>query len=328
MNTKLYGSLCTYECELPAERREDEPLVCATPTRGMEAFSSSGARLLMYFAIAFHRGNLWCGAKEDLTFYPTLAHARNANTKRAAMYDSLSTLSKMLLAKSRSAALQTPTAGLDGEEGQTIQLESLVIPTANEDDGRRRKTRKSVNATPDPVQMPFASFKTGCTPADRSKADDNEMFQKRCESCLGMIYGQVVPDPDIRSTAKDNRIRRKCYYCDSRTDWFCFWCRRWLCNTRPKKDKKQPKYFVVNTPVLKQGQLQPPPEDSELEYDSIKEVGVWSCYHAAHAKAWTNYMKSNQNNMLKAAGGTLRAQPPRATRVRAVSASRSASSLS
>ena len=139
MNTKLYGSLCTYECELPAEWREDEPLVCATPTRGMEAFSSSGARLLMYFAIAFHRGTLWCGAKEDLTFYPTLAHARNANTKRAAMYDSLSTLSKMLLAKSRSAALQTPTAGLDGEEGQTIQRESLVIPTANEDDGRRRK---------------------------------------------------------------------------------------------------------------------------------------------------------------------------------------------
>ena len=74
--------------------------------------TTATARLLMYFAIAFHRGNQWCGAKEDLTFYPTL-----------------------LLAKSRSAALQTPTAGLDGEEGQTIQLESLVIPTANEDDG-------------------------------------------------------------------------------------------------------------------------------------------------------------------------------------------------
>ena len=81
------------------------------------------------------------------------------------MYDSLSTLSNMLLAKSRSAALETPTAGLDGKEGQTMQLESLVIPTSNEDDGRRRKTRKSVNTTPDLVQMPFASFKTGCTPA-------------------------------------------------------------------------------------------------------------------------------------------------------------------
>ena len=85
-------------------------------------------------------------------------------------------------------------------------------------------------------------------------------------------------------------------------------------------------YFVVNTPVLKQGQLQPTPEDSELQYESVKEVGVWSCYHTAHAKAWTNYMQSNQNNMLKAAGGTQRAQPPRATRVRAVSASRSVSS--
>ena len=56
------------------------------------------------------------------------------------MYDLLSTLSTMLLVKSRSAALQTPTAGLDGKEGQTIQLESLFITKANEDDGRRRKT--------------------------------------------------------------------------------------------------------------------------------------------------------------------------------------------
>lgn len=123
--------------------------------------TTATARLLMYFAIAFHRGNQWCHAKEDLSFYPTIAHARHANNERAAMYDSLSTLSTMLLAKSRSAALQTPTAGLDSEEGQTIQLESLVIPNADQDDSRRRKTRKSVNTTPDPVQMPFASFKTG-----------------------------------------------------------------------------------------------------------------------------------------------------------------------
>ena len=63
-------------------------------------------------------------------------------------------------------ALGPSTAGLDSEEGLTIQLESLVIPNADQDDSQRRKTRKSVNTTPDPVQMPFASFKTGCTPAD------------------------------------------------------------------------------------------------------------------------------------------------------------------
>ena len=102
-----------------------------------------------------------------------------------------------------------------------------------------------------------------------------------------MYYGRVVPDPDIMSKAKDSRIRRKCFYCDSRTDWFCFWCRRWLCNSRPNKTgSKTPKYFTVNTPVLdKQGRLQPAPEDSGLGYESIREVGVWTCYHAAHIKA-------------------------------------------
>ena len=53
---------------------------------------------------------------------------------------------------------------------------------------------------------------------------------------------EVVPDPDIMSMAKDKQIRRKCFYCDSRTDWFCFWCRRWLCNSRPNKmGRKAPK---------------------------------------------------------------------------------------
>ena len=56
-------------------------------------------------------------------------------------------------------------------------------------------------------------------------------------------------------------------------------------------------------PVLdKQGQLQPAPEDSELEYESIKDVGVWTCYHTAYIKAWTSYTESQQQTMLRAGG--------------------------
>jgi len=289
--------------------------------------NAASARLLVYFAIAFHRGNQWCHAKEDLTFYPTLAHARHANNERAAMHDMLQAASTMLKSQASAAALETPTAGLDGVAGQTIQLESLAIPETSEDNGRRRKTRKSMNATPDPVQMPIIGFKTGRTPAHRNKADVDKFFQERCDNCLGMFYGQVVPDPDIRSTTKDNRIRRKCYFCDSRTDMFCFKCRRWLCFSRPlKKDKKQPKYFTVNTPVLDRlGKLQPTQEDSELEYESAKEVGIWTCYHAAHIKGWTKHAQSAQGGMLNAAGVCPRVQPSRASQrqTRAVSASRS-----
>ena len=160
----------------------------------------------------------------DVLSYPSLAHARNANNKRAAMHDTLQAASTMLKSQASAAALETPTAGLDGVAGQTIQLESLAIPETIEDDGRRRKTRKSMNATPDPVQMPIIGFKTGRTPARQTKADKDEIFQERCDNCLGMFYGQVVPDPEIRSTTKDNRIRRRCYFCDGRTDMFCFKC--------------------------------------------------------------------------------------------------------
>ena len=64
-------------------------------------------------------------------------------------------------------------------------------------------------------------------------------------------------------------------------------------------------------PVLnKQGQLQPAPEDSELEYESIKDVGVWTCYHAVHIKAWTSHTVSQQRSMLRAAGGARRTVLP------------------
>ena len=64
-------------------------------------------------------------------------------------------------------------------------------------------------------------------------------------------------------------------------------------------------------PVLdKQGQLQPAPEDSELEYESIKDVGVWTCYHAAHIKAWTSHTESQQRSMLRATGGARRTVLP------------------
>ena len=95
--------------------------------------NAASARLLLYFAITFNRGNQWCHAKEDLTFYPTLAHARNANNKREAMYDSLQLAITMLQSQARAAALEIPKEGLDGVAEQTIQLESLAIPETIED---------------------------------------------------------------------------------------------------------------------------------------------------------------------------------------------------
>ena len=61
------------------------------------------ARLLLYFAIIFHRANQWCNAKKDLEFYPSAAHARHANNVRAAFMDSLELLCQRFLGQAREA---------------------------------------------------------------------------------------------------------------------------------------------------------------------------------------------------------------------------------
>ena len=96
-------------------------------------------------------------------------------------------------------------AGLDGKEGQTIQVGSLFVPNANEDDGRHRKTRNPVNATPDPAQMPIATFKAGCTPADRSKADKNEISRSIVKVVLGYSTVKLF---QIRTSGAQPRIAK------------------------------------------------------------------------------------------------------------------------
>eukprot|EP00956_Cyclotella_meneghiniana_P005750 scaffold7454_cov77-Cyclotella_meneghiniana.AAC.14 len=63
-----------------------------------------------------------------------------------------------------------------------------------------------------------------------------------------------MPDPDVKkagsTSTKDDRIRRLCYMCERRTDYFCFGRRQFLCNVPPKMTEKQQKYFTVDTPVL------------------------------------------------------------------------------
>lgn len=65
----------------------------------------ASARLLLYFAVLFHRINQWSHAKVDLDFYPSAEHARDANNKRASFYKSLTLLCEMLISQARRATL-------------------------------------------------------------------------------------------------------------------------------------------------------------------------------------------------------------------------------
>lgn len=257
------------------------------------------ARILMYFAVLFHRVNQWCNAKTDLKFYPSISHARHANNERAAFMDSLMLLCELLLSQSRKETLDTNVGGLDGEDAETIELNEVfdisnVNPTV--DESRRKSRRSTVAATPAPIQMEVAGAKTGNTPVYRSKT--NPSFEERCDSCIGVYFGKLLPDPDLISKVKDGRIRRQCYHCHRTCEHFCFGCRRFLCFSRPKQSKdgpKHPKYFTVKTPILnKAGEVQ----KTDDGYKHEKVVAEWTCFHAAHMKGFRAHLQANRANVI------------------------------
>jgi hypothetical protein len=278
----------------------------------------ASARLLLYFGIVFHQVNQWCYAKQDLDFYPTIAHARDANNKRATFADSLVLLFEMFLSQARNSA--STVDGLDGDDGLTLEMNQVLSVGDSEEEEkdeelpRKRATRRSVAATPKPVQFEVAGFKTGKTPVEREN-DGGDNFKLRCDLCIGVYYGKLVPDPDLKKVLKDQRIRRMCFHCGTRTNYFCFGCRRFLCFAPPKLERKdehgnkiklpkQPKYFAVKMPVLnKQGELQIIQRDDKEEYKFEKEVGQWTCYHAAHQRGWKTHLQLNQSNILEATRG-------------------------
>ena len=92
---------------------------------------------------------------------------------------------------------------------------------------------------------------------------------------------------------------------------FCMGCRRWLCFSNPKQQKNdddrqhkkipnQPKYFAVKTPVLDtDGGLQMVSDaNGDESYRFEKEVGAWTCYHAAHQRGWKTYLQANRTKIL------------------------------
>lgn len=150
--------------------------------------------------------------------------------------------------------------------------------------------------------MLAAAAKTGKTPKYRTGS--NEEFEERCRTCIGVYYGKRLPDPtDVKkAAAKDQRLRRICYECETKTDYFCFGCRRWLCFSNPKTKAngslpKQPNYFIVDTPVLGSGGVRIK-EDGSL--DVVRECGMWMCYHKAHQSGWSSHLEVKKAGIVSA----------------------------
>jgi hypothetical protein len=152
------------------------------------------------------------------------------------------------------------------------------------------------------VQLESSSAKTGITPGQQNKT--NPLFEDRCNECLGVYYSKMVPDPDIKTTIKDRRMRRLCVICGVKTDYYCFGCHRFLClspptkSTKSKIESKQPKYFSIDTPILdKDGELQ---MSKNGVIQTVTEFGMWTCYHSAHQTPWRTYIELNRNKLMSA----------------------------
>ena len=219
------------------------------------------ARLILYFVVAFHRGNQWCTA--DMKFpYPTLAHCRNANNKRFAMEDSIDLVIDMLLDVVKAEESQTLleavacTFGLDSTE-TPLPMEQFTLlpqePAAAVHDKERRHRSTSKQRTPQAPGLPAPSVVSGQTPRMRAQKPV-QTHVDRCRKCVGIYLAKVDTIGtlgDVKKKKKkkktDDRTRRNCEHCGTRTDYICLGCRRFCCFSAPsekKTGKKHPKHFL------------------------------------------------------------------------------------
>lgn len=274
------------------------------------------------------------GAQKDLTFYPSLAHARHSNTQRSSFFKSLKKLATKFKSEARRSASRVRPTGLNGVEGETITLGgvnevfeqspskvgALKVPKRKSGRGARSQEQSSPAAaapprasarakaakTPDPVVLNPTTAKSGKTPKIRSQM--SEEFKTRCDVCIGIIYGKKV---NANSTAKvDSRLRRECFNCGKDTDYHCFGCNRFLCFSAPKVDekskKKLPKYFSMCMPVLDESTGEPKSIDDgsgQKKFEVVTHHGMWTCYHAAHQKGWEAFNKLHRQDILELARG-------------------------
>jgi hypothetical protein len=294
------------------------------------------ARILLYYGVLFHRLRQWTSGKKDIKSYASATHARNSNSHRTTFKDSLMKASDMLLSQARSAELNISASGLDSEEGNTLHFDALFsVASGSNDTITRKSTRSNPNKTPTPMKFPYTATKTGVTPTHRKKMDADVEYTALCDNCTGMIYGRKAPDSDVTSvvtdankkplsarkstrssqgkdtTTKSNdiRVRRNCFVCQARTDWYCTGCKRYLCNSAPKTDdpdnnkkkkgkttKKYPRYYVVDAPVLDDNGNMMIGRDKGLTTD--RDIGYLACFHIAHQKGFDAHAKKNRQTYI------------------------------
>lgn len=228
------------------------------------------------------------------------------------------------MARAESAA--NMGVGVDGIDGVTVNGDELdainafftreadAAAAAADNNGTSR--RSSTRATPNPVDIPFATCRTGKTPTHRGnkKVASHEL---RASRCLGVPYGQKVEfQKPAASGGRSSRsmnqaaqqeidLRRVCSYCGKRTDYYCHGCSRYLCFSAPKEGegarKKHPKYFKSKIPIMDSNGNFIQNGDGSFQCEEV--VTRWTCHAAAHQEGLRTYLTKRRNELISTAKG-------------------------
>lgn len=258
------------------------------------------ARLLLQLGIHCHRLFQIVTNTKPAEEFDTLNHFRNAASKRFTFKKSLETVQDKLLQNANTAVKKAFGLGRIYDEAVERSDEE---DTEDEDEsapevgmkGRRKSSRKAT-----PVMEMTSVADGGLTPGKGCSIDNpSDEFKRRCDDCLGFF-----PSNKYKKGVAE---RRRCHFCQRKgTTFYCYSCRRPLCNEPPlngvdRKGNKYPRFFSI--PVPKTG--------TRGNATTVEERGDLTCFILAHKRRWDEYRENDVDTDDEDEDGTGKKKTPK-----------------
>lgn len=240
----------------------------------------ASSRVLVNSGVVTHR-NIQMITSKSPEWYPTLAHLRNAASKRSTVRKSFKTLSHRLLKRCEKEATKNVVS-----DGPFLLANSCPTPSVRP----ARRSGRNLPTTPF-IRLPCVAGVSGDTPGrGKSVTKPSVEYLSRCRECSGTFPAKRVlsidEKGDTRAGADD---RRDCSVCKRQTQNFCNGCRRYLCDNSPlsSKDRNKkvyPKHFKMRVPEMAADGSCKRDEEDKIVFRY--EYGILTCYHIAHQEVW------------------------------------------
>jgi hypothetical protein len=181
------------------------------------------ARILMYYAVVFHRFNGMLSCCKDLADYASIIHWRNAASHRYTFGESIDLFIDLILKQAR--------IGTDNNDEDTIELPEINQPSGAFAPSPLGQVT-AVDQSNDDKEvdmakvMPFATIKSNTTPGQGKDVHlPDAWFAERAAACDGVYWAKRLKRPESGVSRPELAI---CHVCKRETSWYCFGCNRYL----------------------------------------------------------------------------------------------------